>query len=154
MENKSHELEVAILAAKEAGKVLEKYFDTEILKEYKEDDTPVTKADREAEDVIKKIIYDNFPEHSIIGEETGHTKKQESYTWHIDPLDGTRNFANGIPFFGVSIALAKDSDLIVGVVYNPVTQSLFYAEKNKGAYLNDKKIFVSKEPLNSNSRSR
>lgn len=145
MENKSRELEVAILAAQEAGKVLEKYFDTEILKEYKEDNTPVTKADREAEAVIKQIIIENFPDHSLLGEETGHTKKEESYTWHIDPLDGTRNFANGIPFFGVSLALVKDDEVIVGVVYNPITRSLFYAEKNKGAYLNDKKILVSKD---------
>lgn len=145
MENKSPELEIAIKAALEAGKVLEKYFETEILKEYKEDNTPVTKADREAEDIIKKIIFDNFPDHSILGEETGHTKNQGSYTWHVDPLDGTRNFANGIPFFGVSIALVKNNEVLVGVVYNPITRSLFYAEKNKGAFLNDKKIFVSKD---------
>lgn len=148
MENKSKELETAIEAAKEAGKILEKYFETEILKEYKEDDTPVTKADREAEEIIKKIIFDNFPNHSVLGEETGHTKNNSEYTWHIDPLDGTRNFANGIPFFGVSIALVKNNVLLVGVVYNPVTRSLFYAEKNKGAFLNDKKIFVSKDDAN------
>jgi myo-inositol-1(or 4)-monophosphatase len=145
MENKSKELEVAIRAALEAGKILEKYFETEILKEYKEDTTIVTKADKEAEEIIKKIICESFPEHSILGEETGHTDNHSEFTWHIDPLDGTRNFANCIPFFGVSIALVNNNELIVGVVYNPITNSLFYAEKNKGAFLNDKKILVSKD---------
>ncbi|MBI2630729.1 inositol monophosphatase [Candidatus Nomurabacteria bacterium] len=148
MENKSKELEVAIKAALEAGKVLEKYFETEILKEFKEDNTPVTLADREAEDVIKKIISEVFPGHSILGEETGMTENNSEYVWHVDPLNGTRNFANGIPFFGVSIALIKNNELSVGVIYNPVTRSLFYAEKNKGAFLNDKKILVSKDDEN------
>ena len=145
MENKSPELEVAIKAALDAGKILEKYFETDILKEFKEDNTPVTLADREAEEVIKKIIFETFPTHSILGEETGHTGNNGEFTWHIDPLDGTRNFANGIPFFGVSIALVNNNELTVGVVYNPITSSLFYAEKNKGAFLNDKKIFVPKD---------
>lgn len=145
MQNKSKELEVAIQAALEAGKILEKYFETEILKEFKEDTSIVTLADRECEDVIKKIISNAFPDHSILGEETGMTEKASDYVWHIDPVDGTRNFANGIPIFAVSIALVQSNEVIVGVVYNPVTKSLFYAEKGKGAYLNDKRIFVSKD---------
>ena len=145
MENKSKELEVAIKAALEAGKVLEKYFETEILKEFKEDSSIVTLADRESEEVIKKIISDTFPSHSILGEETGMTGVGSEYVWHVDPVDGTRNFANGIPLFAVSIALALENQVIVGVIYNPATSSLFYAEKGKGAYLNDAKIFVSKD---------
>lgn len=145
MQNKSKELEVAIKAAFEAGKILEKYFETEILKEYKEDTTIVTLADRESEEVIKKIISDAFPTHSILGEETGMKESKSEYVWHVDPVDGTKNFANGIPIFAVSIALAQNDNVIVGVVYNPATRSLFYAELGKGAYLNDKKIFVSKD---------
>lgn len=145
MENKSKELEVAIQAALEAGKILEKYFETEILSEFKEDNTPVTMADRESEEIIKKIILENFPEHSIIGEETGVTTNGGEHVWHIDPIDGTRNFANGIPIFAVSIALVHQDKVIVGVVYNPASGSLFFAEKGKGAYLNDKRIFVSKD---------
>jgi len=91
MENKSKELETAIKAALEAGKVLEKYFETEILKEFKEDKTPVTLADGESEEIIKKIILENFPTRSIFGEETGMTANSEDYVWHIDPIDGTRN---------------------------------------------------------------
>jgi len=145
MENKSKELEVAIRAALEAGKILEKYFETEILKEFKEDKSIVTKADQEAEEVIKKNILDVFPTHSILGEETGHTQNSLVYTWHVDPIDGTRNFANGLPVFALSIALEYENNIIIGVVYNPITKSLFYAEVGKGAYLNDKKINVSKD---------
>ncbi len=147
MENKSKELEIAIKAAREAGKVLEKYFETEILKEFKEDDTPVTLADTESEEIIKKIILSEFPSHCILGEETGMTGSGSEYVWHIDPVDGTRNFANGIPLFAVSIALVRNNEVIVGVVYNPATKSLFYAESSKGAYLNDKRIFVSKDNI-------
>ncbi|OGI95718.1 hypothetical protein A2917_00135 [Candidatus Nomurabacteria bacterium RIFCSPLOWO2_01_FULL_42_17] len=146
--NKSKELEVAIRAATEAGKILEKHFETDILREFKEDKTIVTLADKESEEVIKKIIFDNFPTHSILGEETGMTGAREEkseYVWHVDPIDGTRNFANGIPIFAVSIALVHKNEVIVGVVYNPATSSLFYAEKNKGAYFNDQKISVSKD---------
>ncbi len=145
MENKSKELSVAIEAALAAGKVLEKYFETGILREFKEDNTPVTLADTESEEVIKRIIIEAFPDHSILGEETGHTKNASNYTWHIDPLDGTSNFANGLPLFAISIALEHKNELLIGVIYNPATRSLFYCEKGKGAYMNDKKIFVSKD---------
>lgn len=150
MENKSKELEVAIRAALEAGKVIEKYFETEILKSLKEDDSIVTLADRESEDIIKKILVKEFPEHSIFGEETGMTGvrgKESEYVWHVDPIDGTRNFSNGIPLFAVSIALVYNNEIIVGVVYNSATNSLFYTEKNKGAYLNNDRIHVSKDNL-------
>lgn len=146
MENKSKELEVAIQAALEAGKILERHFETDILKEFKEDKSVVTIADKEAEEVIKKIILAEFPNHSIIGEETGMTKNTGDHTWCVDPVDGTRNFANGIPFFAVSVALLNEKEPVVGVVYNPATNSLFYAEKGKGSYLNDKKIQVSQDP--------
>ena len=145
MENKSKELAVAIKAAQEAGKILEKHFETEILKEFKEDASLVTLADRECEDIIKKIILSTYPGHSILGEETGMTENNTEYVWHIDPVDGTRNFSNGIPLFAVSVALVHQDEVIVGVIYNPATRSLFYAEKGKGAYLNDVKIFVSKD---------
>ena len=145
MKNKSRELEVAIKAALQAGKILEKYFEGEILRETKEDKSIVTRADRESEDVIKKLISETYPDHSIWGEETGLTENGNEYKWHIDPLDGTRNFANGIPFFAVSIALQHEGEIIVGVVYNPAMKALFYAEKGKGAYWNKKRIFVSQE---------
>lgn len=148
MENKSKELEVAIRAALEAGKILEKYFETEFEKETKNvvfDSNIVTIADRESEDLIKKIILENFPDHSILGEETGLTQNSGSYTWYVDPVDGTRNFANRIPLFAVSIGFVKDDEILGGVIYNPISDSLFYAEKGKGAYWNHKRIYVSKD---------
>src|SRR3989344_4218348 len=111
MEKKSKELSVAIKAALEAGKILEKYFETEILKELKEDKSIVTLADKESEEIIKKIILDTFPTHSILGEETGLTGGGGEYIWHIDPVDGTRNFANGIPLFALSIALIHNNEI-------------------------------------------
>lgn len=144
MENKSKELEVAIHAALEAGKILEKHQETDIERGVKEDKSMVTLADAESEEIIKNIISKNFPDHSIIGEETDAVKGTGSYVWYVDPIDGSRNFAHKIPFFAVSIALIHEGNILVGVVYNPATNSLFYAEKGKGAYLNDKKITISK----------
>ncbi len=145
MKDKSRELEVAIKAALEAGKILEKHQENEISKGIKDDKSISVLADGESEDAIKAIILKAFPEHSILGEETGMTQNGHEYVWHIDPLDGTRNFAHGIPFFAVAIALIHNDDLKIGVVYNPASRSLFYAEKGKGAYLNNKRIFVSKD---------
>lgn len=145
MEDKSHELKIAIQAALEAGAVLKGYFEGDIEKELKDDESFVTVADKESEEIIKNIIGKNFPTHSILGEETGLTENDNDNVWHIDPVDGTFNFANGIPIFAVSIALERKRDIVIGVVYNPATGSLFYTEKGKGAWLNNKKITVSKE---------
>src|SRR3989344_5704848 len=144
MQNKSKELEIAIKAALEAGVILEKHQETDIEKGVKKDNSMVTWADTESEKTIKKIIGESFPGHSIVGEETDAIRTESPYTWYIDPVDGSRNFAHKIPFFAVSISLIEGDDIIVGVVYNPVTKSLFYTERGKGAYLNDKLIHVSK----------
>lgn len=143
--SKSKELEVAIKAAREAGKILEKHLEADIIKSVKHDKSISVAADAESEEVIKKILSKAFPEHSILGEETGMTGNESKYVWHVDPVDGTRNFAHGIPLFSVSIALLYEENLQIGVVYNPASRSLFYAEKGKGAYLNNKKIFMSKD---------
>lgn len=145
MRKKSKELKVAIEAVLEAGEILEKYFETEMLKKFKEDDSLVTLADNESEEIIKRIILKSFPTYSMLGEETGMSGKKSEYVWHIDPIDGTRNFANGIPIFAVSIALTHKDDVLVGVIYNPATKSLFYAEKGKGAYLNNQQIHTSSD---------
>jgi len=135
---------VAIRAALEAGKILEWHQETEIKRGVKEDKSMVTLADTESEELIKRIISEKFPDHSIIGEETDPIIKEGSYTWYVDPVDGSRNFAHQIPFFAISISLICDEKILVGVVYNPATRALFYAETGKGAYLNDKLIHVSK----------
>ena len=104
----------------------------------------VTEADRLSEDGIIKIIRKNFPQHNILTEESEGYEKKSDYKWIIDPLDGTTNYAHGFPVYCISIALEKEGEIILGVVYNPVLKELFVAEKNKGAFLNDKRIYISK----------
>ena len=135
----------ALLAAKEAGIVLLKYFGkNENIKE-KLNKSLVSKADLEANKAIIKIIKKNFPSHSILSEETEFEDNKSDYRWVIDPLDGTHNFLHGIPLFGVSIALEHKNEIILGVLHFPVLKLTAAAEKGKGAFLNGKKIKVSKK---------
>lgn len=136
-------LEVAIEGARKAEKIIKKYYSQDVEAKLKTDLTFVTKADQEAEDIIKQIIKKYFPSHSILGEETGIENKKSEYIWIIDPLDGTKNFLRKIPFFGTQIALMKGDEIILGVSNAPIMKELIYAEKNKGAFLNREKISVS-----------
>ena len=103
----------------------------------------VTEVDKASEALIMNIIRENFPDHFILSEEIGEVKMDSSYKWIIDPIDGTVNFANGIPLCCVSIGVEKDGEMIMGAVYNPLMNEFFFAEKNAGAFLNEKKIHVS-----------
>ncbi len=94
-------------------------------------------------DAIFKVIRENFPDHYLLSEEAGEIVQDSSYKWIIDPIDGTVNFANGIPICAVSIGLEKDGKIIMGAVYNPIMGEFFFAEKTYGATLNDKQLFVS-----------
>jgi len=105
----------------------------------------VTEADHASEKAIFDVIKKNFPDHYILSEETGKIVQDSAYKWIIDPIDGTVNFAHGIPLNCVSIGLEHNNEMIMGIVYNPHLDELFFAEKNKGATLNDKSISVSKE---------
>jgi myo-inositol-1(or 4)-monophosphatase len=111
----------------------------------------VTEADHASDKAIQAIIKKNFPAHSILSEETAEKLSDSEFKWIIDPIDGTVNFANGIPICCVSVGLEKNGEVIMGAVYNPIFKEFFFAEKNKGATLNDKKISVSnkKEVLKS-----
>ncbi len=104
----------------------------------------VTDVDKKAEKIIIGKIFSAFPDHSVLSEEMGAKNTISSFKWLIDPLDGTTNFAHAFPFFSVSIALEEEGEVILGVVYEPVRNELFYAEKGRGAYLNNKRISVSK----------
>lgn len=137
--------EFAIKAAKEAGKIHLKYFNTELKINHKSGPNDrVTIADLESEKAIVDIIKGQFPEHNILAEEAKYEKTDSEYRWIIDPLDGTNNFSHGMPFFCCSIALEKSNELILGVVFDPIRKELFLAEKGKGSTLNGKKINVSK----------
>jgi myo-inositol-1(or 4)-monophosphatase len=103
----------------------------------------VTDIDQAAEQEILKILTKAYPDHGIIGEEGADVEGNE-YTWIIDPLDGTRNFIHGVPHFAVSIALKYKNKIQHGVIYDPVRQELFTATRGKGAFLNDRRLRVSK----------
>lgn len=103
----------------------------------------VTDADKESEKAIVRIIKAKYPDHSFYGEESGFLDSGSDYVWIIDPIDGTTNFIQGIPQFSISIAMMYKDELQVGVVYDPVKNEMFRAEKDKGAFLNDKSIQVS-----------
>jgi myo-inositol-1(or 4)-monophosphatase len=137
-------LKIALYAAQKAGKVHKKYYNTKLdIKTKKTSFDLVTVADIEAEKVIVDIIRKKYKDHNILAEEQRYEKTGSEYMWVIDPLDGTNNFANGLPIFCVSIALAKNGVPIVGVVYDALRDEMFYAEQGKGTFLNRKRITVS-----------
>lgn len=139
-------IDTAIEAAKKGGEVLERYFEMVGLeRELKDDKTFASKADSESEEAILNVIRGKYPDHGFIGEEGSDINANAEYLWVIDPLDGTKNFLNGIPIFAVSVALVIRGEVFVAVVYNPVTRSLYAAEKGKGATYNGKKVAVSKQ---------
>src|ERR1700686_5939935 len=136
-------LDVAIETAREAGAILLAEFDRPVDISYKGEVDIVTQADRRSEQAIVTRLRAHFPKHAIVAEEGGGAESDSPFRWHVDPLDGTTNFAHGYPCFAVSIGLEESGELIVGVVYNPVSRELFTAAKGEGAFLNQKKIHVS-----------
>jgi myo-inositol-1(or 4)-monophosphatase len=137
-------LDTALDAAKCAGEILLRSYEKPKEIEFKGDVDLVTEMDRASEQLIVEKILSQYPNHSIVAEESGEQKTGSEYRWIIDPLDGTTNYAHDLPFFSISIALEYRKEIIAGVVYDPVRPELFYAEKNRGAYLNGKSISVSR----------
>ena len=103
----------------------------------------VTKTDRKVESVIIEELEKARPNYGFIAEETGEKKKDSEFNWIIDPIDGTSNFMHGIPHFAVSIALEKNGEIISGMICDPIKNENFYADKGRGAYLNNRRIRVS-----------
>lgn len=137
-------LDAAIETALEAGQILREEYALPPDIRYKGDVDLVTQADRRSEQAIVTRLAKFFPEHTIAAEEgTGHVRGSE-FHWHVDPLDGTTNFAHKYPCFAVSVALAQNEILLAGVVYNPIYDELFAAARGEGATLNGQKITVSK----------
>ncbi len=128
-----------------AGRILRDKFYTDLTIEYKGEIDLVTDADKAAEKLLVTAITKAFPEHAILAEEGGKIGKQDAeFLWVIDPLDGTTNYAHGFPYFSVSIALLKNDNPVIGVVYNPISDEMFAAKLGCGAWLNDQTIKVSK----------
>ncbi len=138
-------LEIAKTAALEAGNIVLDH-SSNIQIDYKETQNLVTQADLAAEKQILEILKNHYPDHAYLCEETAHdTDVLSDHLWIIDPLDGTNNFANGIPQFSISIAYAEQGEVLCGVVYDPNRRELFSAIKGKGARLNDRAISASKK---------
>lgn len=139
------EIGVAMKAAREAGKILLDGFGRQHEVKDKGLREIVTEIDKESEKRIIGIISKNFPDHTILSEESGIRKGNE-YMWIVDPLDGTTNYSIRHPFFNVSICLAYKKEPLLGVTYAPYMKELFHAEKGKGSFLNGNRIRVSEEP--------
>lgn len=134
----------ALVATQAAGASIRKKLNTALQIDYKGRADMVTEVDRESERIIIEIIKSEFPEHQFLAEETPQVERTSVYKWIIDPLDGTTNFIHSLPIFAVSIGLEYDSDVIMGIVFHPMTGELFTAIKGKGAYLNKQRISVSR----------
>jgi myo-inositol-1(or 4)-monophosphatase len=138
-------LKQTLIKATLAGsKVLQHYFNGSFSISSKSNiNDLVTQADKESEDAIFKVIREEFPDHYLLSEEAGDLKMDSNTKWIIDPIDGTVNFANGIPICCVSIGVEQDGKMILGAVYNPFINEFFFSERGYGSTLNDKKIKVS-----------
>ena len=132
--------------AREAGALLLDFFHRRVKIEYKGDADLVTEADRSSEKLILERIRAHWPSHEVVGEEGARIETGSDYRWYVDPLDGTTNFAHGFPVFCVSLGLAFRDRREAAVVYDPTRDELFAAERSRGAFLNGRKIEVSKTP--------
>ena len=137
----------AIKAVESSGKILTQYFEKlhDSRQKNKNIRDLVTEVDFLSEKNIKKIITSQFPGHNIIAEESGGLDINSEYCWHVDPIDGTVNYSQGIPLCAVSIGLELNGEIIVGAVNNPFTGELFYASQGNGAFLNGHEIRVSEK---------
>jgi myo-inositol-1(or 4)-monophosphatase len=139
--------------ARQAGALLRGFYEKGVTAEYKGDVDLVTQADRESEEMIVAKLKAAFPSHGVYGEEGTRDRLESEYRWYVDPLDGTTNFAHGFPAFCIVLGLERrpaglaadaDGEIIAGVIYDPLRDEMFSAEKGKGAWLNQRRLSVSK----------
>jgi len=138
-------LAFALDAAWQAGRITLGHFQTGLAAERKADNSPVTIADRQAEQKLRDLIMTAWPDHALIGEEYGHQpgRRDSGYTWIIDPIDGTKSFISGVPFYGVLLALVKGEQPLLGVTYFPALDEMVYATRGGGCYWNGRRAHVS-----------
>jgi myo-inositol-1(or 4)-monophosphatase len=136
-------LEVAVEIARETGAMLRTAFERPKTISYKGEVDLVTESDRRAEAMIIAKLRKYFPDHDIVAEEGTGTTSGAKYCWHVDPLDGTTNFAHGYPCFAVSLGLLEEGEPLVGVVFDPMRDELFTGARGEGAHLNGKPMRVS-----------
>ena len=139
------ELKIVKKVSKKAGNFLKKEFNAwkRGNAQYKKNEEVVTWCDKKSEKIILKELKKYFPKYNILAEESGKKNKKSNYTWIIDPLDGTANFTIHNPLFSVSISLMYKKEIVLGVVYIPMLNEIYYATKNGNAFKNNKKISVS-----------
>jgi histidinol-phosphatase len=135
--------ELAIEAAEDAGKLALAHFDTGLAVEWKQDASPVTVADREAEHLLRQRISAKFPEDGLLGEEHGASNGSSGYRWIIDPIDGTRNYVRGIPIWATLVGLEYQGQLVAGVARVPAMNMTYRALRGDGAYRDSRRIHVS-----------
>jgi myo-inositol-1(or 4)-monophosphatase len=139
-------LNIAVRAARRAGSIINRAAlggDALVVRTKRANDF-VTQVDRAAEEAIIDIVRKAYPDHGFVAEESGSASPEAEYRWIIDPLDGTTNFIHGFPQYGVSIGIEHRGALAHAVVYDPVKNELFTASKGRGAFLNDRRVRVSK----------
>ena len=141
------DLEVAIAAAKQAGQLAMSYFGKQYEIREKSPNNPVSEADIAVDNLIQNDLRNRYPHYGWLSEESEDDGSRFSNrrSWFVDPIDGTRAFIKGLPNFSVSIALIEDNLPILGVIFNPATEEIFFANKGHGAFKNDNKIEVSKQ---------
>lgn len=138
--------------AKEAGEIIKEGFGTNLSIDFKTDEANlVTNIDKASEKLIMDFIRKEYPTHSIIAEESGKSENYSEYTWVIDPLDGTTNFAHKLPIFSVSIGLQKHGETIIGVIYDVMRDVVYSAEKGAGTFENSKRVYVNSNSILSQS---
>ncbi|HMP16623.1 MAG TPA: inositol monophosphatase family protein, partial [Gemmatales bacterium] len=136
----------ALDAARDAGKLALSYFDNHVAVEWKENDTPVTVADRKAEELLRSRLLGLFPQDAFLGEESGKVAGSSGFRWIIDPIDGTRSFVRGIPLWGTLVGLEYEGDPIAGVCFMPAfgkEGQMFHGLRGHGAFRDDTRIRVS-----------
>ena len=136
-------MEFSVDVAWQAGKIVMRYFGTGVSPDWKTDNSPVTIADREAEEIIRKLIVKSFPEDGIVGEEFGNKTSNSGFTWLIDPIDGTKSFVQGVPLFGVLIAREGPNGVDIGCVYLPALDEMVWAGRGHGCWWNGRRARVS-----------
>ena len=131
----SRRLEIAVRVAREAGDLTLDYFGIPDLRiDTKSDQSPVTEADRLAEQLIRKRVSEEFPDDGFLGEEYGDTPGQSTSRWILDPIDGTKSFVRGVPLFGTLIGLETEQEMVAGVIYMPALHEMVFAAKGLGAW--------------------
>jgi len=135
--------QAAVEIAREAGAFLKERLHADHRIDFKGEINLVTEADRLSEEIITSRIQDLFPDHDMMAEESTNITRGSEYRWIIDPLDGATNYAHGYPLFCVSIALQRVGEVILGVIYDPMLEELFVAERGEGAFLQEREMHAS-----------